>query len=568
VNRREFLEFTGLFGATLALPGAAPPLGGKKKRPNFIFIVADDLNDSITGMGGHPQARTPNLERLMKMGVRFTRAYTNDPLCGPSRASFLTGLYPHTSGFYSNKNNWHRMRRCPKLKNAVTFMEHFWANGYDVYGTGKIYHNMDHEDRVWKTQKGKPTFGEPMDWGPWPWDGKHRPGFRGPVHPSLPETMVVDNSFASLDDVPVIPPDPERGIPGHKGWVLHGKPFRYVNEDDRDLMPDEKNARYAVETIQARHENPYLLCVGFNRPHTPLVAPRKYFDMFPLDEIRLPAMKKDDLEDCARILVENPRIATGRHGFDNYRRVIEGGGKALLKRWIQAYLACIAFVDDQVGKILDAWEKSPDKDRTYIVFTSDHGYHMGQKETLYKMTLWEEAGRIPFIFAGPGIARGKTCDRPVSLIDLYPTMVDLCGLPPRPNEKTNGLPLDGHSLRPLLEDPERGVWEGPPAALTVVANDDRHPGPGEIAPRFHHYAVRSRRYRYILCNDGEEELYDHDKDPHEWTNLAADPDYTAVKKRLRRTLLALTGQKKDLYPTPPAGKFHRPAERKKGKGRR
>jgi len=542
MRRREFIKTTGMAATGLSV---LPFLSGcetTSKKTNIIFIICDDLNDSINGMGGHPQAQTPNIDRLMKRGVQFTHAYSNDPLCGPSRASLLTGLYPHTTGFYSDKNNWRHMRSCPAISTAQTFMEHFWNNGYDVFGTGKIYHNLDHEDHVWKKQDGTPAYGEPIDWGPWTWDGKNRSGFGGPLHPSLPMTMRVDNMFASLADIPEIPADPEKGIPGYKGWTLHNKPFRYVNEEDRDLMPDELNAEFAVDQLRQKHNNPFLLCVGFNRPHTPLIVPQKYMDMFPLDEVELTVTKENDIADCAKILTSDPETCKGSWGFDNYNGVINGGGKQLLRRWTQAYLAAVSFVDDQVGKILDAYEKSPDKDNTYIVFTSDHGYHMGEKQTLYKLTLWEEAGRVPFIVAGPGIAGGKSCDKPVSLIDIYPTLVAMAGIPSNPNQNTNKLPLDGYSIMPLLHHPEKGRWKGPEVALTVVANNIKHPAKDEIVPGRHHYAVRSRQYRYLLCNNGEEELYDHKNDPYEWDNLAKDQRYMKVKADLRQQLYKLTGR--------------------------
>ncbi len=513
----------------------------KPKKPNLIFIVCDDLNDDVFGVDGFPKAKTPNIDRLKDMGVRFSHAYDNAPLCGPSRASFLTGLYPHSTGFYSDKNNWRHMRYSPVIKESQTIMEHFWNQGYDVYGTGKIYHNLDHEDDVWKLQDGTPTYGEPIDWGPWPWDGKGKTGFRGPLHPSLPKTMIIDNTFASLADVPEVPANPETGAPGYKGWILHSEPFRYESENDRDLMPDEKNAIYAVETIKAKHDKPYLLCVGFNRPHTPLIVPQKYLDLYSLDSVKLPVTVENDLEDCAKIFSEFAKgnTANSPHGFENYRSVIDGGGKELLRKWIQHYLAAVSFVDDQLGDILDAFENSPDKDNTFIVFVSDNGYHMGTKETLYKFTLWEEAGRIPFIVAGPGLARGEKCSNPISLVDIFPTINDLCGISNNPNKKTNQIPLDGHSLKPLLVNPQNGKWKGPDVALTVVANGVRKPTPAEISPAEHHYSVRSERYRYILCNNGEEELYDHKTDPLEWTNIAANPEMQEIKAELKKELKEL-----------------------------
>jgi arylsulfatase A-like enzyme len=541
------LAITGICAAnpdsSVALPEEQAGTAKPAKKPNIILLVCDDLNDSLQGFGGHPQAKTPNLDRLRHQGVAFFHAYTNVPLCGPSRASFLSGLYPHTTGYYSNKNNWRRMRQCPKLKDAVTIMEHFWNHGYDVYGSGKINHNLDEEPAVYKKQDGTPTYAGNLNWGPWPWDGKSKEGYGGRVHPSLPKSFGVDVMFAPLSDVPSFPPDPDRGIPGYTGWRLNHKPFRYVSETDRDLMPDERSARYAAKVIAEKHDAPYLLCVGFNRPHAPLIAPKRFFDMFPVDSLKLPNLKKDDLDDCAKILARDSKIATGKHGFQNFRAVMDGGGLPMLKRWLQAYLACVAFADAQIGVVLDALEKSPDRDNTYVLFVSDNGYHFGEKETLFKMTLWEEAGRIPFIVAGPGLARGGECILPVSLIDLYPTMIDLCGLPKDPNKNTNHLPLDGHSLKPLLIDPRHASWDGPKVALTEIANDVGNPKPEDIRPSRHHYAVRSERFRYILCNNGEEELYDHWEDPSEWTNLANDPKYQKTKQALRKQILTLTHQK-------------------------
>ena len=527
----------------LLLLGWTSSLAAQEHRPpNIVLIICDDLNDSLQGMGGHPQARTPHLARLMKQGVRFSHAYANVPLCGPSRASLLTGLYPHTTGYYSNKNNWKRMRHCPKLKDAVTFMEHFWNHGYDVYGTGKINHNLDAEPHVWKKQDGTPTYGGNMNWGPWPSNGNGREGFRGPVHPSLPATVHVDNMFASLADVPSFAADPANNVPGYSGWMLEGKPFRYKSESDRDLMPDELSAQYAVNVLKKKHEKPFLLCVGINRPHTPLIAPQKYFDLFPLDSLVLATTKIGDNLDCADVLTRSPDVCTGKHGLHNFNGIVKGGGQRLLKEWLQAYLACVAFADDQVGKILDANAVGPGRDNTYIVFVSDHGYHFGEKDTLFKMTLWEEAGRIPFFVAGPGIPKAGICGRPISLIDLYPTMIDLCGLPESPNRKTNRLPLDGHSLKPLLVAPQQGRWAGPKVALTEIANADQDPKPQDIHPSRHHFAVRSRRFRYLLCNNGEEELYDHDSDPYEWKNVANDREFSTKKQALRQQLLVLTGQ--------------------------
>jgi len=544
-NRKEFIQTVLLGSGAFMLPslnGCSPLATKREKGPNLLFIICDDLNDAIEGLGGHPQALTPNIKRLMNMGVHFTNAQSNDPLCAPSRASLLTGLYPHTTGYYSDKNNWKHFRESPVLKNAVTFMEHFWNHGYDVFGTGKIFHNGQEENEVWKLQNGSDAFGYHADMGPWPWDGKNPAGFKGPLHPTLPKTMRGDNMFASLANVPNVPADPINETPGHHGWRSHGKNFRYSNTDDRDLMADELNTEWACKKLEEERENPFLMCIGFNRPHTPLIVPQKYFDLYPLEDLELPVMKEDDLEDCAKILSSNPEICNGTWGFDNYDGVINGGGEELLKRWTQAYLASISFVDDQLGKVLDALENSVYDQNTYIIFTSDHGFHMGEKNTLYKLTLWEESGRIPFIVAGPDIPKGKTSDQPISLIDIFPTMIDMSGIEGDPNKDGNRKNLDGYSLLPLLKEPNQAKWDGPDVALTVVANDKKDVTVEEITPARHHYAVRSKRYRYILANNGEEELYDHKVDPFEWKNLASAADYLEIKKELKNQLLAMTGQ--------------------------
>ena len=207
------------------------------------------------------------------------------------------------------------------------------------------------------------------------------------------------------------------------------------------------------------------------------------------------------------------------------------GGEPMWRQWVQAYLACTAFSDAQVGKVLQALDESPYRDNTLVLVTSDNGYHIGEKNVLQKMRLWEESTNVPLFVRGPGVAVGKVCNYPVSLIDLYPTLIDVCSLPPTPNAGRSEAPLWGHSLRSLLEDPEHGKRDGPPVALTVM-----HGPPG--GP---HFSVRSARFRYTLCSNGDEELYDHAADPNEWTNLAGrlDNGYPAIKRELRKMLTDL-----------------------------
>lgn len=493
------------------------------ERPNVLFIICDDLNDSVEGMGGHPQARTPNVDRLAEQGVMFTNAHNPQPWCAPSRASLWSGLHPVRSG-YHGRGHW---RRHPVLRNTVTVMEHFKNNGYRVYGTGKLFHNRQEDKSIYTKYK------YDADFGPWPWDGKRRR-----EHPDLAclfETHYVNNlprlhdaphmqTFGPLSSVPEFAPAPDAGIPGFRGWSLGRKPFRYVDPHDRDLMPDELSARWAIEVLRRRHAGPFFLAVGFNRPHVPMYAPKEYFDLFPLDEIHLPPYLSDDLRDCARALFD-----ADRKGWQNFRLLHAAGGERMWKRWVQAYLANVAFVDDQLGKILDALERSPYAGNTIVIFTSDHGFHMGEKDWLFKNSLWEESTRVPLVVAAPEVAKpGRRCAQPASLVDMYPTLIDLCGLPVDPNARGNGHALDGHSVRPFLQHPEGGPSDGPSAALTMLGSG--------------HFSIRTCRWRYTLCKSGEEELYDHANDPHEWHNLAARPEMAPRKRELREQLRQLTGR--------------------------
>ena len=346
-------------------------------------------------MGGHPQARTPNIRRLIDSGVQFTNAQNNCPLCGPSRASVWSGVYPHASGYFGKDQQANPWRKNPVLEECVTLQEHFRNHGYDVPATGKIHHN-GHED--WSIFS---EFGPKPSFGPYPWDGKslRESGRREWMsHPSMPSPLHPghwEDSFGPLDEIPK--------YPGYEGWVLYDEPFDYRSDEDRTLMPDERSAAWALDWLSHERPDPFLMMVGFSRPHTPLYAPRKHFDMFPLAEIQLPPYLADDIEDCAFELWHGARRRKRiQYGFGRYDRVLKAGGPEMWRRWIQAYLACVAFVDDQVGAVLDALETSPHRDNTIVVFTGDHGYHMGEKDFLFKNSVWEEALPSSLCDAGSG----------------------------------------------------------------------------------------------------------------------------------------------------------------------
>lgn len=536
-------------------------------KPNILFIIFDDLNDSVEGFGGHPQAKTPHLDKLAKRGIKFLNAQNNAPLCSPSRPSMLTGLYPHNTRYFGHPSEsegangtYKKAWKHEVFKKSVTWMQHFRNHGYDVWGAGKIDHNFAERWSDWRSN-GKLQYGPMPSWGPFPYKGsgakpeRHQMNMKVAVsHSSMPELPYI-SYFLPLSDIPDIQPNPAKGIAGYKGWYLYNKPYHYVSEADRDPMPDEQLAQWTENFFSERADSgkkqPFFLNIGINRPHEPMVAPDKYFDLFPLDEIQMPEGRKaGDLDDCATFMYKNLR--TGKKstslGFRKNDKYIQ---KAYVKKFIQAYLANVAYADEMVGRILNALEKSPYADNTLIVVTSDNGYHMGEKDYFFKNSAWEESARAPLIFAGPGIPKNASCKTPVSLIDLYPTFNEIAGLPNDPHPHH---PLDGHSMLPLLKEPTKGKWNGPKVALTAkIAKDLSNDKPikaGYAKPAAQIYTVRSERYRYIICPDGGQELYDCEKDPHHWKNLASNPEYDDVMKNLHAEAERLTGQKLGVFYQP------------------
>ncbi|MEM9365295.1 MAG: sulfatase [Planctomycetota bacterium] len=516
-------------------------LGGKavlaaEERLNVLFIIVDDLNDMPLHPAGKPFVPTPNFDRLAARGVSFTNAHCNDPICAPSRSSMLTGLYPQTSSLYWFED----YRQNAILSRSVTLTEHLTANGYDVFSVGKIYHgNQDPKGFF----AGKGPGG---NIGPWPWDGtpKNRRGFI--PHPQQLYFYADDadpdmdyqweHTFGPLTRVPDYPADPKDGIPGYRGWRLSGQPWRYVSDDDRDAMPDEANAAWAANVLKETHEKPFVLFTGFSRTHTPLYAPQEYFDMFPLDQIKVPkCYLEGDLADCAPSLANQSLYA-----FRRYQMLFKHEAQPdLYKQWLQAYMACVAFIDDQVGTVLDALEASPHADNTVVILTSDHGFHVGGKEAIYKQTLWDSGTRIPFIVTGvDGMPEGVTCEKPISLIDVYPTFIDLCGLPENPHQGRSGYALDGHSIKPLIIDPN-GSWSGPDVAITALPGKDHSQHREHVGTLYPHFSVRSREFRYSLTSDGQEELYRYSSDPYEFENLAGKTEFASIQDSLHNQLVSL-----------------------------
>ena len=443
------------------------------KTPNVLFIAVDDLRDWVGHLSGHPNAKTPNIDRLAKRGVSFTRAYCSAPLCNPSRISLLTGVAPSKSGVYGNGE---KLRQ--KLPDAVTLMQHFRASGYSVRGAGKVFHgtsayDMDSWDIFFKSSGSK----------------KHR--------------VKRDSSLPK------------------SAWVPWGA---LACSDDE--MLDGINAKWIITELKKPQEKPFFLAYGLTKPHLTWSVPQKYFDLHPLEGIKLPPTKKGDLDDLPAFGKKLAREVYDPSGERDFAVKPNGDHANVIvnNQWlkaVQAYLATISFADAQIGRVLDALDRSGHADNTIIVLWGDHGWHLGEKNHWRKHALWDVSTRTPLIFSAPrGAAKDKLCQRPVSLIDIYPTLIDLCGLPKR-------IGLDGQSLKSLLENPER-KWDRP-VVITYGLNN---------------HAVQTERWRYIRYRDGGQELYDHERDPNEWTNLASISKYSPQKTKLAKWLPSTNGEPK------------------------
>jgi len=520
-----------------------------ENKPNVLFIIVDDLNDYLGTFGGHPQSKTPNIDKLAAQSVQFTNAHTNAPVCQSSRNSLFTGVYPHVSKDFG----WTTLTKQVVLKNNKTFLALFKENGYQMYGTGKLLHK--NQKSLWH-EWGVP---ERINYGPHAFDGNKITG-----HPSVPEPFrsinIVDGSFAPLSDVPKFSTSTVTKRPA--GWGYPRKSFRYVSENDRDLLPDEQHAQWASNQLKHLEKQgaskPFFMGIGFVRPHTPLYAPKRFFDMFPLETLQLPNIKVSDINDSP-FKNNYPMTQMGLAYFkalqDSYVDDDEG-----LKKVIQAYLACIAFMDEQVGKVLDTLNNSSFKDNTIVVFTSDHGWQFGEKDYLYKNSPWEESTRIPMLWKVPNMTiAGNKVAQPVSLLDVYPTFQSLVNLKGNPKKNNKAGQLGGHSLVPLLDGQSNTKWQGPTGVLTVMGAGINEPIEG-LAQRINPnalwhvkvikdlpdeyiwkqtYTYRTENWRYIRYKNGQEELYHNAEDPFEWHNIANSPKHQQQKLALKNQMFQL-----------------------------
>ncbi len=465
------------------------------ERPNILFIGVDDLNDWIGCLNGHPQARTPNIDRLAKRGVLFTNAHCAAPACNPSRAAVFSGLMPERTGVWSNDS-----QKIEKASPKTILLPHFFrSEGYQTLGTGKLLHGKT-------TGFFDESFQVNQRWSPFPKNAVRytkveltSKGTNNPRH-------LMKDSLGRQVVLPInrMPSDRKPNKPDGESFDWGG--FDVPDSD----FGDTQITSWAMEKLQGGlgDKKPFFLGVGYYRPHIPLFAPQKYFNRFKESPGKLPFVVTDDLKDVGPIASKWARDP-----------VTAGSHETVLKhrQWraaVEAYLACTTYVDHEIGRLLSVLDKSNAADDTWIFLWSDHGWHLGEKEHWGKWTGWERSTKVPLIVVPPKrLAKqfalaGSRCDQPVGLIDLFPTLSNVCGLSAPEN-------LDGKSLLPLLHDPAKQTDR---VIITTFGKGN--------------FSLRNIRWRYLSYANGEEELYDLKNDPNEWANLSGDPRFTKVKKRL------------------------------------
>jgi arylsulfatase A-like enzyme len=425
-------------------------------RPNVLLIVVDDLNDWVGYLGGHPQAKTPHLDALASRGVRFTNAYTASPVCNPSRAAMFSGKRPSTSGVYDNHQDWRQ-----HLPPALMLTAQFRKAGYLVAGSGKIYHHGMERPAEWDR------------YSPFPVTGG--------------DQKCSTNSVTAA------------------GGFMRYSIGACADPDTGDY----KNAQWMIDRLKENHSQPFFFALGIFRPHLNWYVPKKYYDLYPRTTVRLPPYRSTDLDDV-------PPAGRSMAGTNSNHDAILAAGTQHWRDLVRAYLASISFADAQVGRVMAALDASAYRSNTIVVLISDHGWHLGEKRHWQKSTLWEEATRVNYAWIVPGVTgANRAAAAPVDLMSLYPTLMELSGLP-TPSH------VEGTSVRPLLANPATS-WNAP--AVTTY--------------NYRNHAVRRGPWRYIRYKSGDEELYDHGSDPNEWTNLARRADMAQRKAELARFLPAV-----------------------------
>ena len=446
----------------------------QQEKPNVVFIMVDDMNDWVGAFGGNQQAITPNMDALASKSVIFKNAYCSAALCNPSRTSILTGYQPETTGVYGNDEVF---REIKGFENTVTLPQYFAANGYDTAAAGKIFHNA-------------------------------RGGSEEPKHGSDPGSFQQERVGNAGTQFPEKQDRFKHGLKlkerGIKGSFTHS--FDWYGTDTKDEENNDwKSAEYCADFINQEHDKPFFVACGIFKPHLPWYVPKKYFDLYNVDDIKLPEVLKNDLDDVGKM--GNNMAKTTVH-----KAVIETNN---YKEAVRAYLANISFADACIGHLLNTLNQSAYKDNTIVVLMGDHGWHLGEKEHWSKNVLWERAAKTPLLIFDPRNKEAGVSTRIVSLLDVYPTLVDICDLP----EKKD---LDGASIAALLQNPN--------AEWNEIALTSKDKGM---------HSLRDENYRYTVYSDGFEELYDHRIDPNEWHNIASDNSNKAVVDKFRGSLKSI-----------------------------
>lgn len=448
----RFCAFWGI-AVLLSVPGRG------ETRPDVLFVVIDDMNDWVSLLDPKSPIKTPHLERLAKRGTLFTRAYCISAACNPSRVATMTGLRPSSSGVYENGSDWRHA-----LPERKTISQRFQDAGYSVRGAGKIYH---HKGKAFHDEASFDEF-----------------------QPMAPQNM------------------PPKKLNQSPKYGSRNTDWGVWPPDERDTI-DYRTAEYCRKVLlNPPTDKPLYLACGIYKPHSPFFAPPKYHEG--TEAIPLPARKEDDWNDLpsgARALMGSTKWFW--KGMMNVEKQHPGS----YQEFIRSYAACCRFADAQLGRVLDALDQSPRRDRTIVVLWSDHGFHLGEKDHIEKFALWEKSNHVPFIVVAPGVGEpGSVCETPVDLSVIYPTLLELAGL--KADSKCDGL-----SVVPLLKNPG-AAWERP--ALSTYGRGN--------------HGVRTERWRYVRYQDGSEELYDHENDPNEWINLSEDPKWKSVKRECRKWL--------------------------------
>lgn len=430
----------------------APLIGGRRTPLNVLWIFADDLNDWIGCLGGHPQVQTPSLDALARRGVLFTNAHCAAPLCNPSRTSAMLGRNPTSTGVYDNAPSF---RTAPSLRDSITLSQFLRQNDYRTMGAGKVFHGP---------QLDEPSF-----------------EFRGPTPGAGPKL----SSKANFEG-------------GHALWDW-GSP--YAEQEYGDTITSD----WGIDQLRQPDRTPFFLGLGLHTPHAPWYAPSRFFDRYPLETLQTAPVRPGD---GRRISPQARNLTFGwpspRHEWmerDNLARITT-----------RAYLAAVSYADWVVGRVLEALEQSSYRENTAVVFAGDNGFHLGEKERWGKQSLWQRSTRVPLIVSMPGGVVGARCPQPVSLVDLFPTIVEAAGLPAPEG-------LDGQSLWANLRDPSTSRVR--PALTTYL--------PGN-------HSLCDENFRYIRYSDGSHELYDHRSDPNEWFDLSANPQFAHDIARLSQWL--------------------------------